>query len=487
MLYTNPTTTDPSWLNDPLYWYPATEDGWKNRYDQLWRAYLAEPYSIGELKHHHLFRALDTDGKEIDAARRMHRHFPFIVDTDVRGVLGSTGGGGSLVLEVPDGVNRRVLPAGEVIWRRSQLATRMERWVRSLAVMGDRYIAAVRTNRKRPYRARLVSWDPRCVEPTYNEYGDLVKVCVEVSQGEGDVLNPRDGTMEEETIHTTRWEIDATSIKVYIDGVLDEARSGEHGLGVLPVVHVQWTPFTEPEHGLPAGHPLDMALMQLDSLACQIRAIGNRYGNPTGVVIGAKIGESLDTSFGRWLNIAGKKPADVSINYLQAGEGVIPALMENIKQIAEHIERTAPEFLFADSSAQESGTAKGYRAAAFENLVGSVRNRIFTDLARVTEYAVALDEDRQTDPDAQTYRVDAPPILPRNIEAMVNVLQLARQDLTALDRTRALQSVGLADPAADPVEYAREVADESAARATTFFAPNPATKPTDPAAGGANG
>ena len=143
--------------------FPSTEQGWKDRYDRLWCAYLSEPYDVAEVREFHLFRALDDNNDEIDVTRRVYSLYRFITEIDVGGILG-----GRVALEVEDGLTNEtgtkateeeraaLLLAGEAVWKRSLVNERIEPWVRTTAALGDFYVEAVRTNGEKPYRTTLV-------------------------------------------------------------------------------------------------------------------------------------------------------------------------------------------------------------------------------------------------------------------------------------------------------------------------------------------
>jgi hypothetical protein len=102
--------------------------------------------------------------------------------------------------------------------------------------------------------------------------------------------------------------------------------------------------------------------------------------------------------------------------------------------------------------------------------------------------AVAMEVRQRLDPDRyDKFRIDAPPILPRNVKAELEALDLVKGDLKRADRIRHLQRLGLVDATVDPEKYAAEVQDEQAVRAEQFFADTPAagTDNGTPPAGGA--
>jgi hypothetical protein len=445
--------------------YPTTEEGWADRYDRLWCAYLGEPYDQSEITAWHLFRALDTNGNEIDVTKRTFDLVRFIVDTDVGGLLG-----GKVVLETPkdNPGAKALLPEGEAVWKRSGVGVQIERWGKGTAALGDYYIEAVRMKGTKPYRTTLCGYDPRNVTPIYDgETGTRLVGAIVQTQYQDPPTVRGDGTVEEGAIHTYRRELDETEIRVFRDNKPVPEESGKHGLGVPPIVHVQWAPWTEPDHGLPASVGLDAAVMRLDSLITQFGAVANRDGNPILVLKGAKVGDATDMKqFGR---IVSGVPIDGDLFYAEAAGTGMTQMLAGIVAILDHIEKTAPEFLFASEGAT-SGEARSYKAAAFENKIGNARMRFFGALCTVTAYAVLLDRDAAYDPDVELFCIDAPPILPRNVRAeLEGIYTYAKDDIKKADRVRHLQRLGLVDPTMDPDAYAAESDDEQAARASLFF------------------
>jgi hypothetical protein len=438
--------------------YPDSEQGWIDRYDRLWCAYLSEPYSTDEIKTFHLFRALDDNNAELDVTRRTFALFKFVVETDVGGCLG-----GRVALELEDGttdandtVRAGELEAGEAVWKRSLVDERLEAWVRSTLVMGDYCLEAVRTEAVAPYRTTIVGYDARNVVLTYDQLTGtkLVKATIRAGFVDDDHV-AGDGVTEDGARHTYRREVTAERIDVWIDGVHNETLSGPHGAGVVPVVHLQCIPFTEPDHGLPAAIGIDEAIRMADSLATQAKAILTRFANPIGYISGAKVPEgSAIQKFGRWFS----GPADMKAAYLEPSGNMIQQLTEQLGLLLKHIEQTNPEFMFADNEANVSGESRAFKASAFENKIGGIRGRIFSALARIVGIAVAMDADKAYDPERKAFKIDAPPILPRNVAGEVETLLSVRDAMTPGDFVRHLQRLGMVGLHEDPDAYAAKVA-----------------------------
>lgn len=437
--------------------YPDTDQEWIDRYDRLESAYLSEPYTVAEIKAFHLFRALDDNNDEIDVTRRTFSLFKFVVETDVGGCLG-----GRVALELEDGSTdaseterAAELVAGESVWKRSHVDEQLETWVRSTLVMGDYYLEAVRTSGSAPYRTTIVGYDARNVVPTYDHLTgtQLVKVTITDGYVDDDAMAP-DGVVERGAMHTYRREVTAERIDVWIDSVHNEALSGPHNAGVCPVVHLRCMPFRLPDHSLPAAVGIEEALRVADSLSTQAKAILTRFANPIGYIAGAKVPEgSSIQKFGRWFS----GPNDMKAAYLEPSGQMIQQLTEQLGLLLKHIEQTNPEFMFADNEANVSGESRAFKASAFENKIGGIRGRIFSALARIVGIAVAMDADQPFDPERKAFRIDAPPILPRNVAGEVKMLTSVRDALMPGDFVRHLQRLGLVGLHEDPDAYAAKV------------------------------
>lgn len=452
--------------------YPTTTAQWRSRYDRLLACYLGEPYSSAECTAFHLFRALDDGGNEYAQAKRLFSAFRFIVDTDVAGVLG-----GGLTLEVGDGEadgdagRDALLVAGEAVWNRSCVAERWEDWFTKAAIMGAVGIEVFR--RGSDGRAVLQAYDPRHVSVYYDvEAGtELETVIIDVPYLDAPEVARHDGVIEDDpTPHTYRRVLTRDRVEVYVDGRLDERRSGPHKLGVVPFVWLTFKPAPDPEHGFSAAHGVEGAIMRADSCVEQIGAIGNRYGHPWIIAKGFEIGGG--STVGKLGRILQGVPKDGDLEGKVFGAEAVGPLLETIRECLTDIMR-APEFVFTEGGAGESGEARSYKAAGLEAKLNLVRNRWFPAIARATWYGTLMDRGQRVDADQadrQVFRIDAGPILPRNVRAEVEVLGLAAPHVKRADITRHLQRLGIVDRDVDPDAYAAEVADEQADRATQFFA-----------------
>ena len=469
---------------------PTTEDEWASYYTRREMAYLGEPYSLGEIVDQRLFRALDPSGNIISETRRLTRDVQHVVDMDTAGICGTSW---TLQPSIESATAMRFAEAAARLWKRSQVAERREAWVRWGASMGDFSLEAVRTSSSKPYRPVLVAYDPRWIKALdYDRDTGLRLVRAVISapyfdaaqiSAHGEVQN------DDGAAHTYTRVLTPDRVDVYVDGKLDEAASGEHGLGVVPLAQLQMTPYTDPSHGLWAAQGLDAPLSMVDSLLTQISAIGNRHANPLLAIFGSQIesGGGALFALGRILNGVA---SDGRVEYVEAAMQGVTTLLEAAKYAREQARQTLPEFLFSDSSAAASGSSLNFRAQQYVTKIESVRGRWFATLARVSGYALALEDGRAWDPEAPGVMVSAPPVLPINAAAEIQSLVDARQlgGLKAVDIVQHLQRIGIVPADADPTTYEAEVAAEldqsrqadAAALATATGLPTPPVQALGP-------
>lgn len=438
--------------------YPATEAGWRNRYDTLRRCYLVGDYTTGEREYYKLFEARDDDDKRIDWTRRLFATGKFLVDTDARALLG-----GRCLLETPAAAPTSALAMGEAIWRRSAMRLQLPLAAKMTACLGDYWVEAVRTSATRPYNTTLCFYDPASVTAVYDDIVPtrLRKLIVECQYLDGAEY----GTVDDPTPHYMRRTLTETDIVVEVDGKVRDDLSGPHRASTVPARHLCWMPFESFDHGLGAMHGLDVAMMRVDSLVCQVQAGLARFGNPTIVLKGARLDSASQRDAGRLGRVYHNVPKDGALEYLEMAGTAAASAMDMIREVMAHVRETRPEFLFANSAAGESGTARSYLAASFASMIEEVRGHWFSAIEEVTGIAVAMDLGVAYDPDAHVYQIDAPPPLPVDVKPAIEALYLAAGDMRRADRVRALQKYGLLDPSLEPEEYAVQVADEEAAHA----------------------
>lgn len=428
--------------------FPTTEEGWRELYSWREDTFLLRPYGGQYQKQEHLFRAFDDNGNEMAQTRRILGYGRFIVSTDARALAG-----GRLVLDLENNVadvemHKLRLERALQIWRRSKMQVVASTWFLMLCGLGDWWVVAVPRGK---FQTELIGYDPRVVVPTYDVTG---KVLVSV-------------TIESKTDdHTYKQVIDGKTITTTVNNGTPEVVT--HNLGVPPVVHLRCIPWgTEPGHSLNAVEGIERAVATVDAMFTQQHAIASRFANPTLVTYGFKVAHNSDVNrFGR--TITGV-PKDARVEYL-TGTSTIKETIEVVKEIDRHIRDTSPEFLFASDGAQESGEARNMRARAFIAKIEDIRDRVYPELARVLAMAVALEERRELDEGIDAvFTVKGPPVLPQSVVSELTALTEAERWMKRADIVRHLQRIGLVTPDADPDEYAAEVADEQAAKATAFL------------------
>lgn len=447
--------------------YPQTEQGWRDRYHELYRAYEQGNYSDADVKREHLFSAKDDDGKEIDVARRLFAFFRFIVDVDTRALLGPKG----LMLEVEgegtaDAAANALQAAGEAVWRRSRIEQNAVVWATICATTGDYWLEAVRTNAAPPFDTKIVGYPPEWVTPTYDEMGvELLRV--EVSFIYMDAVAPDAFALSSMVQHSYRRVVDKEGVEVFRDGKSEGKRP--HNLGVVPMGHCKWKPWMGPEHSLPAAHGLDAAVSRMNSFVGQVGAISNRYADPKLFITGATVGAGSDLGvFGRVISTA---KTDADAKYLEAGGQALGAILDVIKEVIAHVRDTAPEFLFADASASESGTARSYKASALEMKIAEARSQILPAIAEVTGMAVAMDDNAIYRHEAYPFCVEAAPFIRPDVDGEVQTLVLAAPWLMKRDIVKRLQRLGLASSDMDVDAYLTALEEEKAmAGGPTFSA-----------------
>jgi hypothetical protein len=469
--------------------YPESEEGWRETYAWRLENYLMRAYAAEVQKEEHLFRAFDDTGNEIDQTRRLWNFWRFIVDTDARALTG-----GGLTLETLDhsaAVRMRggraagqdaLLLAGEAVWRRARLATNLPRWGRMACAMGDYFLEAVPLSRREPRRTTIVAYDPRTVTAIYDlaTGTELERVEIDSQYLDAPLMTERKGQAPDAAVQTYRRVLTRDRVDVYRNGEPVPAESGDHGLGYVPIVQLRAIPFDQPEHSLPAPGGIERQVMRLDSLATMNHAIGNRSGNPIFATIGFVLGGTGATKVGRLGRFIDGIPKDGDAKFITPDAGLLPHLLEQARELVHQIRDTSPEFLFASDAAQESAEARSLRGQAFEAKMLEMRAGVYDALCTVTAMAVAMDGGPRFDPDNVPFKIDAPPILPRNTTAELDNLIKVKPDIKRADYVRGLQRLGFVDGDEDPETYASEVADETATRATQFFA-------GDANAGGAGG
>ena len=438
---------------DRLKATPKTRDGWQERYDWLDSWWLGEPYGAADVKPLRLFKAVDDNGKLIAQAERLVQDAQFIVDTDAR-----TLGGGRWSLEVPRDGSAGLLAAGMQTWRRNRIQGRKTGALTTLCSKGDVGIEATDDG-------RMIFHDPRQYTVYYEGDGFTMREALIFYTMYDDEGRPRvyRRRLTRETIET--WEEDEDGNERRADNTPGRDVV-PHSLGVVPFAHIVCTPITGcPEHGLWAGHRMELPMAAMDSFIAQTAAIATRYAHPHLVVKGARVRGSDDVEqFGR---VFDGVPMDADISYLEAGMGALQPLREILHDYQDRVRGTIPEFTLAGSGANTSGRALEFRADQLRRKLRDLRTRVFEGFADATLYASLLRTNGQHDPDAPGFRIKGPPILPidESTRSAVVLGWAGAGKLTDEDVVKHGQALGLIDDEEDPEDYA--------ARLPTADAPPP--------------
>ena len=449
---------------DDLTAYPATHLGWVNRYQYLLDAYHGDTYTQHQCKELNLFRALDDDGKIIALTRRLHRDIQYIVDTG-RQALAL----GQLTLHRTEGTTDAEYEAALGIWERSMPSSQGSVWSLFLCATGDLFIEAARVT-PGSMAVSLVSYPPQKV---YTEYdiatGTRMVRAIITSDVMGEAEVDYEGNVTEAAaLYRHQRTLTPETITVEADlprtaegdtqREIDRAASGPHGLDVVPLTHIRCIPTYHPDHSLPVTHGIDRGLAEVDSMASQISAVADRFGNPKPYLFGAKIGDSSALGrFGRWINAWGNNSDKISAGYLEPSMDGIARLQEALERMIRDIRLTFPEFLFigGGSTANMSGEALRLLQSRYEAKYMDIRDRMYSGLERALAIGVALEQRREYDPSRHPVRITAPPLLPADKKATLEALTLARGlgALSQVDIVRHLQRLDLADADIEADEY----------------------------------
>lgn len=439
--------------------YPQSAAAWQAWYTRLERAYEGLPYTTAEVNALRLFMGVDSAGEVIAETRRLTRDVQHVVDTDARAIAGR-----AWTLEdpaAPSGASP-LLAAAEAVWERSGVQEQKGRWCRIASSLGDVVVEAVRTSPVMPYATTLAQYDPRWCRVEYDQLTGtkIERLIVEYTAMDPAIVSASGQVTDSGRTSRYTRVVDAVEVRAYRDGVLIAEESGPHGAGVCPVAHLICVPYVDPEHGLWAAHGLEGSLALVDSMLCQVSAIGARNGNPLLAVSGARF-EDGGAVFGLGKIISGI-PTGGSVAYVESTLNGVTALLEAAQLARAQARETLPEFLFTDSGANSSGDALSWRAAAFASKVEEIRGRWFAALERLTGIAVAMDAGRPYDAQRDRLRITGSPVLPVNAAKEAETARAIRDagGMTQADYVATLQRLGFVSNDHDPDEYAQMIADE---------------------------
>ena len=483
--------------DDPFGW-PGTPEGWQERYQYLLDAYHGENYSTQLIKDLQLFRALDDNGKVIAQTRRLYRDRVFLVDVAAAALAIS-----QVTLTPADGALEADVAEAEAIWQRSEMASQGDVWSKVAALYGDLFIEPVRMSSAKPYNVELVSHDARTVLLEYDPIlGRRISRAIITHEVLGEASVDAQGNVTESgSTDTYQRELSPTAISIArtrynarndereaLEDAEGEGGAGEHGLGVVPIAHGRFTPSPmEPEHSLPVTHGLDRPEAEINSLASQISAVGDRYGSPKLLVVGVKMSDGADVlNMGKVINVYGGS-ADamkgVDARYLEPSLSGVSEIRAQMERLIDDVRATYPEFLFSSSTANLSAEALRLLATRYEVKYGpgGVRGRIYGAIEKALAMGVAMAQNRPYDPLRHPVKLSGPPLLPADIEAALRVITAARTGglITMEDAVQRVQELGLADRDATPEQYVTRLEEQAAARAPIPMGEDPDDEPTE--------
>jgi hypothetical protein len=441
---------------------PENREGWLARYDWLDRAYWGEPYTVGDVTALGLFRAVDENGLEISITKRLTQDWRFVIETGANSVTGHR-----LNLDLEDSDSSPLLDAAKTVWKRSQVKRQQGRWCRMTAALGDIIWEAAPS----AMGSVLIGHDPRHVQVYYDDETRtrIVRATITIPYFDSQPTSPTGAPTAPPVMHVYHREYTPERVDTWIDGELQPELSGRNVVGVVPLSHVSWTPdIDDVEYGLPAPHGLELAFAYVDSALEQVKAGGNRFGNPILTLSGATLGADSDIlKLGR---VVSGLPEGAKLGYAEADMKGAARLIEAAVVARDMARDTMPEFIFAGAGANSSAEALAMRAGQFALKMEEIRGRWYDGLVRATEYAVALDQGRAWDPDSSDLVVQGGPVVPINVKTELEALALAgTMGLSDADKIRKLQALGYIGAEVNPAEYAAEQFDMKADRATAFF------------------
>jgi hypothetical protein len=222
-------------------------------------------------------------------------------------------------------------------------------------------------------------------------------------------------------------------------------------------------------------------MAELDSIASQISAIGDRFANPKLAIFGAKVTEGDKLSlFGRILNIFGSAEAmaNADAKYLEPNLTGASVILDHMQQQMDSIRATLPEYLFSGGGrAGLSGEALRLLATRYVTKYEGIRHGVYLALEEALAKAVALEKGAAYDPEMHPVRLDGPALLPADMKAELETLALAEPNLLKKDVVRRLQSLGFADDEMTPEEYLDLLNEEKGERAGALFTPGSPAAP----------
>jgi hypothetical protein len=452
---------------------PETPEEWAEEYERRRRVAYGEPYTIGEHISFQIFRAIDDATAEYSPqsiALREDDSMRFVQRVNASALFR-----GEPSIQPVDAKDTR-MDAATKVWTDTKPKKKSKVWSAMISSQGELPMESVKFG---DGAVRLVAYDPSMCVWTFDAETSSTLISLEVLAPYLEQDTNERGEVMPGVVRQYKRLVTSERIDVWIDGEHDEDKSGEHGIkdangkGVIPAAVMLWQPMpSDPTHGVPSSHGMDSAIARIDSMSAQMDAVSKRYANPYPVIKGAKVTDPDIFKFGR---LASGLPVDASMEYLEPTMSGLREIREEKSNKRTNIQDTRPEFIFHGAGAAASGEALKVRAAQFEGQVLEVRGTVFSELARLVEIGVAYATGAAYDHADNWLIVDAPPVLPPDIEALLKALTSADtlKIISRADMVAAIQRVGLVPDDVDPTKYAAELEDAMGKRATTFFTPPP--------------
>jgi len=466
-------------LSDPFAW-PGSEEAWGERYQFLLDAFHGENYTAAMIKSLQLFRALDENGEIIAQTRRLYRDRQFLIEvaTDALAIC-------QLTLQPTEGTPEADVQLARDIWARSEMAAKGDDIGQQAAIYGDIFLEPFRNNPQQPYDVEIASHDARTVyieyDPTRGRRIDRATITHEIAgiadvDAYGNVTEIGASTRYQRYLLPDTLQQVVTSFSAASEQreptIESDAEPLPHGLGVTPLVHGRFTTSPEqPEHSLPVTHGFDRPEAEVNSLASQISAIGDRYGNPKLFIKGVKVSADSQISlFGRIINIFGGSKeilAASDAKYLETSLAGVGEIRDQMESLIASVRLTYPEFMFSGSTANLSAEALRLLTTRYETKYNAIRRRIYGALEKCLAMGVAMEQGRPYDPTRHPVTLLGPPLLPADVLARLAELEAAQRlgSISRVDVVRRTQALGLVDPEADPEDYAAQLDADAAARA----------------------
>lgn len=423
-------------------------------------SYLGTAYTRAEIEAMALFEARSALNQLSAVTTRVMRDIAFVTNVDSASIASN-----KLRLSVEDeiepGAERdAIMASARAIWQRSEIDEVRLWWATTMCSEGEILLETV----KDPNIGPLVVMHPFDVyQLSYDRTGKTITRCVIDLVLPGVETVTTGGKIETGDPRSYRRIITPDAVNVWIDGVWQEAESGVNDLGVVPVVRVCYQRVLDGRFCANSGYGYADIVAALDSMLCQMRTIATRHAHPILLGTGVDARESAEIqNQGATIAI----PEGTTLEWLEATLAGIEALVKTMIEVRQAMKETLPQFMFADASANSSGTALSYRAANFVMQIDPIREAFYCALEKAIGFGVAMELDQTWSDLGNVIDVAGGAAIPQDVAALAQIYTALREAgaITSADLARYLQASGIAsdDKAADV--YAAEALAEQAAR-----------------------